>query len=704
MSVINQTKDALSSLQTTAETAGGAGGGGLGSLVSGAANAYGAFQMVTGALTQAGGMISSVAALGEESRKANLALDTLSGGNSGAFLTAGRDATKGLVDDLGLAQMATAGLARGAFTTSEQFAQIARDGAVLGSALGTDAATGVNNLQVALEHVGQVRSLQTLGLDVQNVDAAYKKFISEGIDKTTAWRDAVMGAADAMSSKLGPAIDNGPGVAMAKLTTQWENFKASFAERVSMGIDGSLGLLDKILNDPNFSKMIEYQIAGPTSPSAPTEGSIATGAGGSGGVLGNAMKGMFDNTDWSAFFPSNGGAVDGGMAGLPGAGSSTNFTPGQASQSSYYSPQGQAYQNLDIQWDIGNLRHGSDAQDRLNKNTAQMDLFGGNSSTDKAAEAAANAATTLSLKAVSAAREDDTRLIQTRAQAVQDATQKEKDHAAAINSVATAFGLNQNGLYGQVGSTADQGVATARAAELAKDQHMGMGAAATAKDMANFDKSAQAAQDQYALATGAATTASLAFRDAQNELSAKFSAGKINVADYYRELQKLADIAKTGTATVSDFTAALYGGPAQHLAGDNKQTLTKAGGNRGDGNQSMGAGYAGSGTPSAGGAAAPDATDPFAGAKASADKAKTSVDALGNGITTVDTNISNLAGAMPTYAKNIAAGVTPAQSAIDKIVATSKIVNDMWSKMSGTWSVNVNFTAGGNSRAGVQYQ
>ena len=118
----------------------------------------------------------------------------------------------------------------------------------------------------------------------------------------------------------------------------------------------------------------------------------------------------------------------------------------------------------------------------------------------------------------------------------------------------------------------------------------------------------------------------------------------------------------------------------------------------------MGAGYAGSGTPSAGGAAAPDATDPFAGAKASADKAKTSVDALGNGITTVDTNISNLAGAMPTYAKNIAAGVTPAQSAIDKIVATSKIVNDMWSKMSGTWSVNVNFTAGGNSRAGVQYQ
>lgn len=850
LSVINQAKSDLMGVESAATSAAGsAGGGGLGGLVSGAADLYASFSMVTGVIGGAVGVVSQINAVGDASRKANESLSLLSNGNGDAFLAAGRTATRGLVDDLGLAQAATSGLARGAFTTSEQFARIAADGTALGVVLGTDATSGINSLEFALESVGNNKSLKALNLDVQDVDKQFKALTDEGVNKTTAWRDAVLTVSDAMAVKLGPAIDDGPGAAVQRLGVRFDDFKTHASEAISVVIDKAATAAEQIntmFSNPQMQAVLGgYTTNGKTA----TENSIAPppsymdlAGGGRGRVALDAARATQEaaSANAAAYAAANAPTHFSSYA------SEANVDPSKTGVNAPgYSATGNAYQQMladneklyaydsqrpdDTQHMLSQRQQYEDSSGNTYRQSvadSQPDVIAIQTARDRAK----------ALQDATAAASADMQIISIRAQAVQDATQKERDHAAAINSVASAFGLNQNGLYGQVGNTADQGVQGARAAELAKDQHKGMGAASIAKDMAAFDKSAQQAADAYALATGGATKESLAFRDAQASASKALADGKITVTQYYTEMQKMADIAKTGKGSVEEFYNAAHPKVAaaqahssrddvadQQIIGQTAQAAAAAAGQAtsqakaadleaskqaysawlgawaiapqvatdidgitvshnkspfataataayvtdqatamstylagisstapqaasdldtftkswnkspflnnsgrlptGDpgiiapGAADPGKGGNGGRSSSLTGLAGPlgaasgtDMSDPFAGAKTSADKAKGSVDALGNGITTVDTNIGSLAGAMPTYGKNIAAGFQPAQSAIDKAVAVSKILSDMWGKMNGHWTMDVNFTAGGQGttaqgqRAGVQYQ
>jgi hypothetical protein len=418
--------------------------------------------------------------------------------------------------------------------------------------MGTDVAGGINNLETALLHVGQVRALAPLGLDIQTVDAAYKKFIAEGIDKTEAWRQAVLGAADDMAAKVGPAIEDGPGAALKRLSLRWDGFWDGFAVRVSQGVDGFAQLteaMDKYSNS--------FQQKGADSRTNPSTNMGGLAAKSPIEALQNQIdeQRMRQLSNYRLNGMSDYGAMQGPLA--PGVTAAQNDASNQA-----YVSQGviAGYAGSRPRNNMPGLMADQQNADYANSLASQdMRNFtdrnggaGGTQSWATTADISAQQATVQALKDDASARADDTRLIQSRALAVQDATAKEVAHAAAITSVATAFGLNQNGLYSEAGGTMDSGMATARAARLTEDQHKGMGAGAINKDMAAFDKEAGSAKDAYALATGGATKESLAFRDAEIDAGKALAGGKITVTEYATEIQKLANAAKTGKTSVEE--------------------------------------------------------------------------------------------------------------------------------------------------------
>jgi hypothetical protein len=123
------------------------------------------------------------------------------GNQATSDLNAMRDATKGLISDLNLSGEAAFAIASGAASSKAELADLAKDGATLGIVFGKDAAGGVDDLTRALESVGNVRSLRSLGIDAQAVKAEYDK-LKDSLGDQEAWKKSVFDNANIQADKL----------------------------------------------------------------------------------------------------------------------------------------------------------------------------------------------------------------------------------------------------------------------------------------------------------------------------------------------------------------------------------------------------------------------------------------------------------------------------------------------------------------------
>src|SRR4051812_22583208 len=83
---------------------------------------------------------------------------------------------------------------------------------------------------------------------------------------------------------------------------------------------------------------------------------------------------------------------------------------------------------------------------------------------------------------------------------------------AAIRSVNDAFGVKRDPVYSEIDSLGADSAAARKFLE-AKDKAEGLSRSQIKGDLALFDKQSKAAMDDYLLATGQATEASIKFRD-----------------------------------------------------------------------------------------------------------------------------------------------------------------------------------------------
>lgn len=219
--------------------------GGLNSLVKGGADMVMSIQGAIGILNGAGGLISTVDQLGVSSLRTKEALGGVSNGQTVQYMDALRTSTHGLVDDMTLATVATKALATGVASTPGALAKIAEEGSTLAMVF-QGAADGGAALVQTLEMVGNTRGLKQLGVDIPEVKLKFEDLKKSGMDAATAWNEAVMGGVDATFNKLGADIESGPGTAVDRLNARMKNFMAYNGERVAIGIDATLNLIEAV--------------------------------------------------------------------------------------------------------------------------------------------------------------------------------------------------------------------------------------------------------------------------------------------------------------------------------------------------------------------------------------------------------------------------------------------------------------------------
>lgn len=337
VSALNQAADSFDNLATQAESAGESmavagdeaesSGTSFGGAVQGIGQLGAGIMATVGVVTMAGGLIDSMANAGNAIQRTDLALNTLTQGKADEWITQAATATGGLVSNADLATAAVQGLGTGVATTSDQFAQIARDGATLGEVFGGGAAQGIQTFENALAHVGQTRPLVSLGMDIQAVKTEYDQLVSDGMDKTQAWDQALMDQANTLTNKLQPAID---GVSSwDKFTTSVNNAADNFKERFATGADSVIGILNLLNGTPWQVTVVENVILG-KDPNHDTSGGL-TAAISNPNLLSSAglTLGLSEGMGASGG-PSSAGALANGLPGGAGPylGYSGSFNPG----------------------------------------------------------------------------------------------------------------------------------------------------------------------------------------------------------------------------------------------------------------------------------------------------------------------------------------------------------------------------------------
>ena len=122
---------------------------------------------------------------------------------------------------------------------------------------------------------------------------------------------------------------------------------------------------------------------------------------------------------------------------------------------------------------------------------------------------------------------------------------------AAIRSVGDAFGVKRDPVYGEIDSLgADSAVA--RKLLEAKEKAEGLSRNQIKGDLAVFDKETKAAMDDYLIATGQATEASIKFRDIHASLSKAVAEGRMSLQQEASALEALGAAAKSGKTSLTD--------------------------------------------------------------------------------------------------------------------------------------------------------
>lgn len=412
--------------------------------------------------------------LGSKSISARYALDTLSGGKADEYLARASKSTRGLIDDMGLAQYASKALGLHIVSNSQQFADLARAGTVLGQTFRGSASEGFETLTVALTRVGLTGLLDNIGISGERVKNRFEA-LKTTLGESEGWKVAVLEEARGTVEKLGGSLDV-TGTAVQKLGVKLENLKAGFGERLAFGIEGTLNGSEALFN---------YFFGSPESPGSraflenrmtPAQKEVA-GAAGMGISSSDYAKIVAANQALSGASLTGRGAIPGLTAGVGAPGSSlTDFMQGFGAVSGVG---GGAMGGTAMNYMLGApdaARARSAAANRMAvmqrlmmpefelpsagtlrgaDERAFMDLQGG-----------WNAALRVTEQLTAGIRGN----MQAGLGTLKELTEQERERAsierkrASIQSVSQAFGLTGDGLYGEIGGEIGGAIGTARSA------------------------------------------------------------------------------------------------------------------------------------------------------------------------------------------------------------------------------------------------
>lgn len=510
--VIDQTAEKLDQLNQTAQKAN---DGGMQSLTKGAADMVAGFFTLQQGAQRAAGMIQQVNDAGVAWMRAQMALNTESGGAAAKYLDAMNAATNNLIPNLDLARDASLALATGIVHSSDEMAKLTHTGAVLGLTFMGDAQSGIQAFQQALEHVGQTRPLASLGLDIQAVKDEYTALTKEGVDKAIAWQDALYDVADPLTKKLEPALTS-TGTAAEKLNKQIQDIVSHAGENVAIGIEATLTWADP-MTEAVISKLTGTNIN--THDTSLSGNSISVKTSGPNGVaVGNFPAGTALPNN-PVFDPTKGVPAD----------NAYTFTEGYQYN--------QHLKNNSQDW------HQAAADRAVAQSLINTQLADANNLLKEGWDWLQN---------TNIAMQKQTDL------ATQQVEIEAKQRDIRLQGINQAFGVNgkETGLATQVEQGVTGDIASARKALEAQDRRKGYSQAQINADLTKFDADAKTAVDNYDIATGKATKTSIAFRDILDGIHNSAASGAISIASEMQAMQVMETIAANG-GSLKDYYNAL---------------------------------------------------------------------------------------------------------------------------------------------------
>lgn len=178
-------------------------------------------------------------------------------GSSGEAMVSGiQAATGGTVDQLTAMESANKALMLGVVQSQDEMNKLAKMATVLGSAMGQDAATSIDNLVVGMGRMSP-EILDNLGLTVKmdQATAAYAVTIGKTVDQLTeqerkqAFTNAVLAAGEARMATLGGQAED-TATKTERLGAAWADFSAEFGQLLSgpltSGIDLATTFVSKL--------------------------------------------------------------------------------------------------------------------------------------------------------------------------------------------------------------------------------------------------------------------------------------------------------------------------------------------------------------------------------------------------------------------------------------------------------------------------
>jgi hypothetical protein len=543
----------------------GQGQSGLAAFAAGALQAKAAVDLMGQALGTSLGMIDNVNQLGVASLRAKESLNTLSGGQADAYLRSMSEATRGLIPNIDLAHNATKALSLGLVTSADQAAKLARAGTILGMTLGGDAAQGVETLTTAMTRVGLTGLLDNIGLSGERVKARFQE-LRASLGDQGAWSAAVLEEAAKKAEKMGGALES-TGSAVDRLKTKWENLKAAAAENVAFGIEATINfvtaindlnqkkavptpeekqrLVEQAANPPakgSFQKMYEiyagqaYAGEGPFGPPVWTQSGMSPAPWANQPSIRSLLPQMnlFDDRIDSATrsYMAQAQAVKLSQAAQAAAGVTPlaygvtgligDFVSSGGIRGLGQNPSLQ----LALQGGMEVLGHNKNITDSIN-------LFVGN--LDRNTEGFRLLAA--AMPGIRSAFLD----VQGAGNQLAAWWKKHVTDQKDYGSTQEAFGLKQGGIAGELTSGFEQALETRRA-DLVKRHD---------KELGKFDIAAKDVMDQYRIATGQATTESIAFESITAKLNQRVAAGTVDIRKAGAEYLALANAVRTGHGDLS---------------------------------------------------------------------------------------------------------------------------------------------------------
>jgi hypothetical protein len=184
--------------------------------------------------------------LGDAVNKTQAVFSQLTAGIGGyaSNMAALRMATGGVVDDMTLQQGAVKLLQMGIASNTDEMSRMAEMATKLGSAVGMDATKAMGDFSQMMAN-NSIMRLDNFGISSAKVRDEIKRLQDqfEGIDKSEAFKMAVLKVGAESLERLGDAADAGI-TPVKQLETAWTNYWNDFDSRVAQGVEGILGIID----------------------------------------------------------------------------------------------------------------------------------------------------------------------------------------------------------------------------------------------------------------------------------------------------------------------------------------------------------------------------------------------------------------------------------------------------------------------------